>query len=149
MTGTRTRTRYLKGEARTAAIATAKELYEAGASVHSVAEQLGRSYGGAHVLLVEAKVTFRPRGGGRLMARSIGMAADATVFRAVITITASDGSTSTKHEGPYGGIGAARARVSFWTNYLAVRDEDTFEPTGESRASGHVEEGSVTWTKTA
>ena len=62
MTGTRTR--YLKGADRTAAIATAKELYEAGASVHSVAEQLGRSYSGAHLLLREADVTFRPRGGG-------------------------------------------------------------------------------------
>ena len=59
-----TRTVYLKGAARTAAIAEAKRLYEAGASVHSVARQLGRSYGGAHMLLVEAKVTFRPRGGG-------------------------------------------------------------------------------------
>lgn len=62
MTGTRTR--YLKGADRTAAVAKAKELYEAGASVHSVAAQLGRSYSGAHLLLVEAKVTFRPRGGG-------------------------------------------------------------------------------------
>jgi hypothetical protein len=82
------------------------------------------------------------------MARSIGMAADATVFRAVITITDRDGATSTKHEGPYGSIGAARARVSFWTNYLAVVDEETFEPTGESRASGYVEEGAVTWKRT-
>jgi hypothetical protein len=58
------RARYLKGADRTATIAEAKRLYEAGASVHSVAAQLGRSYGGAHMLLVEAKVTFRPRGGG-------------------------------------------------------------------------------------
>lgn len=61
---TTTRARYLKGADRTAAIATAKQLYEAGASVHSVADQLGRSYSGAHLLLVEADVTFRPRGGG-------------------------------------------------------------------------------------
>ena len=79
------------------------------------------------------------------MARSIGMAADATVFRAVITKQLRDGETVTEFEGPYGAIGAARARVSFWTNYLAVRDEDTQEPTGESRASGYVEQGSVTW----
>lgn len=79
------------------------------------------------------------------MARSIGMAADATVFRAVIEFTDRDGGKRTEHEGPYGAIGAARARVSFWTNHLAVRDEETQEPTGESRASGHVERGTVTW----
>lgn len=79
------------------------------------------------------------------MARSIGMAADATVFRAVITKQYPDGTTVTDYEGPYGSIGAARARVSFWTNYLAIRDEDTCEPTGESRASGYVEQGSVSW----
>lgn len=79
------------------------------------------------------------------MARSIGMAADATVFRAVITKELRDGTTVTEHEGPYGSIGAARARVSFWTNYMAVVDEDTFEPTGESKASGYVERGTVSW----
>lgn len=79
------------------------------------------------------------------MARSIGMAADATVFRAVIEFTNRDGSKRTEYEGPYGGIGAARARVSFWTNYLAEIDEETGEPTGKSRASGHVEQGTVSW----
>jgi hypothetical protein len=79
------------------------------------------------------------------VARSIGMASDATVFRAVITITNRDGTEATKHEGPYGSIGAARARVTFWTNYLAEHDEETFKPTGKSRARGYVEEGSVTW----
>ncbi|MGP3684127.1 hypothetical protein ACTVZO_05335 [Streptomyces sp. IBSNAI002] len=79
------------------------------------------------------------------MARSIGMAADASVFRAVITITDRDGTETTKHEGPYGSIGAARARVTFWTNYLAELDEETFKPTGRSRACGYVEEGSVSW----
>ncbi len=83
------------------------------------------------------------------MARSIGMAADATVYRAVITKQLRDGTTVTEYEDPYGGIGAARARVSFWTNYLAVRDEETDEPTGESRASGYVEQGSVTWERTS
>ncbi len=80
------------------------------------------------------------------MARSIGMAADATVFRAVITKTYDHG-TFTAYEGPYGSIGAARARVSFWTNYLAEVDEDTGEPTGRSRASGYVERGKVAWTR--
>lgn len=79
------------------------------------------------------------------MARSIGMAADATVFRAVITKKLRDGESVTEFEGPYGAIGAARARVSFWTNHMAVLDEDTFEPTGESRASGYVERGTVSW----
>ncbi|MEU5596605.1 hypothetical protein [Streptomyces sp. NPDC020298] len=79
------------------------------------------------------------------MARSIGMAADATVYRAVITFTDHDGAQDTKHEGPYGSLGAARARVSFWTNYLADRDEDTGEKTGTSRATGYVEQGTVDW----
>lgn len=79
------------------------------------------------------------------MARSIGMAADATVFRAVITKQYRNGTTVTDYEGPYGAIGAARARVSFWTNYLADRDEETCEPTGTSRASGYVEQGTVAW----
>ncbi|WP_063735593.1 hypothetical protein [Streptomyces sp. RTd22] len=79
------------------------------------------------------------------MARSIGMAADATVYRAVITKQLRDGTTVTEYEGPYGGIGAARARVSFWTNYMADLDEETGERTGTSRASGYVERGTVTW----
>ncbi|MCI3271426.1 hypothetical protein [Streptomyces cylindrosporus] len=79
------------------------------------------------------------------MARSIGMAADATVYRAVIEFTNRDGTKDTKHEGPYGSIAAARARVSFWANYLADRDEETGERTGTSRASGYVERGSVEW----
>lgn len=60
----RHRATYLKGEARLAARAKAKRLYEAGCSVGSVGEQMGRSYGGAYLLLKEAKVTFRARGGG-------------------------------------------------------------------------------------
>ncbi|MCP3817808.1 hypothetical protein NLX86_06560 [Streptomyces sp. A3M-1-3] len=79
------------------------------------------------------------------MARSIGMAANATVFRAVIVFTDRDGSERTEYEGPYGSIGAARARVSFWNNHLAIRDEETQEPTGKSRANGYVERGTVTW----
>jgi hypothetical protein len=79
------------------------------------------------------------------MARSIGMAADATVYREVTTFTDHDGTQETKYEGPYGSIGAARARVSFWSNYLADRDEDTGERTGTSRATGHVECGTVAW----
>ena len=59
------RARYLKGAARTAAIAKAKELYEAGATIRAVADQLGRSYSGTYALLVEADVTFRAPGGKR------------------------------------------------------------------------------------
>jgi hypothetical protein len=55
---------YLKGEARTTAIAQAKDLYEQGCTVRSVAERMGRSYGGAHALLVAGGVTFRTRRGG-------------------------------------------------------------------------------------
>lgn len=79
------------------------------------------------------------------MARSIGMAADAAVFRAVITKKRRDGSTVTDYEGPYGSIGAARARVSFWTNYYAERDDETGDLTGRSDASGYVERGTVAW----
>ena len=78
------------------------------------------------------------------MARSIGMAKDATVYRAVITKQLRDGETVTEYEGPYGGIGAARARVSFWTNYMADYDDEG-ERTGTSRAAGHVERGTVAW----
>ncbi|MEU6340233.1 helix-turn-helix domain-containing protein [Streptomyces sp. NPDC046977] len=38
-------------------------LYNAGASVRSVAAELGCSYGAAHRLLSEAQVKFRSRGG--------------------------------------------------------------------------------------
>jgi hypothetical protein len=55
---------YLKGEARTAAAQQAAALYAQGATIRSVAQQMGRSYGGARALPVEAKVTFRARTGG-------------------------------------------------------------------------------------
>jgi hypothetical protein len=74
------------------------------------------------------------------MARKI-MAQHGAVYRAVINWTEvpEKGSTPhTEYEGPYGEPGAAQGRVTFWENYL--RDDDT----GETRASGHVEEGIVT-----
>jgi predicted transcriptional regulator len=40
-----------------------KAQYEAGASVRSLAESTGRSYGGVHRLLADAGVAFRSRGG--------------------------------------------------------------------------------------
>jgi predicted transcriptional regulator len=42
-----------------------KAQYEAGASVRSLAESTGRSYGGVHRLLTDAGVAFRSRGGAR------------------------------------------------------------------------------------
>jgi hypothetical protein len=72
------------------------------------------------------------------MARNIG-ADGSTVYRAVITFANADGTTTTRHEGPYGKVGAARARVSFWRNYLTDPD------TGESTATGHIERAVTTW----
>ena len=62
---TTTRTVYLKGAARTAAQAKAKRLYDAGATIRAVAEQMGRSFGGTYALLVEAGTEFRATGGGK------------------------------------------------------------------------------------
>jgi hypothetical protein len=75
------------------------------------------------------------------MARNI-KADHGAVYRAVITWTEvpeKGGTPHTQYEGPYGEPGAAQGRVTFWENYL--RDPDT----GKTRASGHVEEGTITW----
>lgn len=53
----------LTGDARTTARQQAAELYTQGCTIRSVANQLGRSYGGTRVLLVEAGVQLRARGG--------------------------------------------------------------------------------------
>jgi hypothetical protein len=79
------------------------------------------------------------------MARNIGADRNGDVYRAVIVITRPDGTTWTKHEGPYDKPGAARARVTFWTNHYAEHDPDTFEPTGRSLATGHIEKATTTW----
>lgn len=55
---------WLTGDVRTAARSKAAQLYGQGATIRSVAQQLGRSYGGTRVLLLEAGVTLRGRGGG-------------------------------------------------------------------------------------
>ncbi|MFF4409869.1 hypothetical protein [Streptomyces sp. NPDC001404] len=75
------------------------------------------------------------------MARRIGMAPDATLFRAVIVKTYADGSQHTTHEGPYDSVGAARARVTFWHNYF-----QSYRPEGDS-ADGHVEQCQPAWEK--
>lgn len=79
------------------------------------------------------------------MARNIGADRNGDVYRAVITITNHDGTTRTKHEGPYAKASQARGRVTFWTNYYAEPNPDTFEPTGTSRATGHIEQATTTW----
>lgn len=54
----------LTGDARQTARQQAAELYGQGCTIRSVARQIGRSYGGTRVLLVEAGVQLRARGGG-------------------------------------------------------------------------------------
>ena len=48
---------------RKAAIADIVTRYGRGDSIRKIAAATGRSYGGVHSILVEAKVEFRPRGG--------------------------------------------------------------------------------------
>lgn len=74
------------------------------------------------------------------MARSIGMSANATVFRAVIVKKYPHNDAAyTAYEGPYGEAAAAKARVTFWRNRLGTdRTERTW-------ADGYVEEGTIDW----
>jgi hypothetical protein len=55
----------LKGARREETARRAAELYIAGCSIASTGRQIGRSYGAARVLLLEAGVKLRPRGGMR------------------------------------------------------------------------------------
>lgn len=77
------------------------------------------------------------------MARKMEMTPDALVYRAVITKPWGSG-MKTVCEGPYATEGAAKARVTFWTNYYAEAD-DYGLPTGTSLANGYVEAGTVIW----
>ncbi len=54
---------HLTGNARQQARQQAADLYAQGATIQAVARQIGRSYGGTRVLLLEAGVTLRARGG--------------------------------------------------------------------------------------
>jgi hypothetical protein len=54
---------HLTGNARHKARKEAARLYTQGCTIQSVADQIGRSYGGTRVLLLEAGVTLRGRGG--------------------------------------------------------------------------------------
>lgn len=56
----------LRGNARAKAATQAAELYMQGCTIRSVANQLGRSYGCTRVLLLEAGVRLRPKGGLRV-----------------------------------------------------------------------------------
>ncbi|WP_119581512.1 helix-turn-helix domain-containing protein [Streptomyces europaeiscabiei] len=58
----------LTGDVRKEACQQAADLYGQGCTIRSVAAQLGRSYGGTRVLLLEAGVQLRGRGGGIRMA---------------------------------------------------------------------------------
>lgn len=74
------------------------------------------------------------------MARSIAMAEDAPVFRAVVTITRPDGTSWKQCEGPYEAASAAKARVTYWSNRYDGRD-------GDWHAEGYVEQGEVSWSR--
>ncbi|MFE2737920.1 helix-turn-helix domain-containing protein [Streptomyces sp. NPDC059349] len=53
----------ITGAARDKLAAELKAAYESGASIRSIAESTGRSYGFVHRILTEADVTLRGRGG--------------------------------------------------------------------------------------
>jgi hypothetical protein len=55
--------RVLAGDARQTTAQKAADLYAQGCTIRSVARQIGRSYGGTRVLLLEAGVQLRGRGG--------------------------------------------------------------------------------------
>ncbi|MCP2337353.1 helix-turn-helix domain-containing protein [Actinomadura rupiterrae] len=53
----------VNGDARQALREVLRERYEAGATIRQLQDATGRSYGSIHLLLKEAGVTFRSRGG--------------------------------------------------------------------------------------
>lgn len=55
----------ITGAARDKLAAELKTAYESGASIRSIADSTGRSYGFVHLILAEAGVTLRGRGGAR------------------------------------------------------------------------------------
>ncbi|WP_327324173.1 helix-turn-helix domain-containing protein [Streptomyces sp. NBC_01210] len=57
--------RLLPGPDRDKVAAELKSQYEKGASIRSLAESSGRSYGGVHRLLADAGAAFRSRGGAK------------------------------------------------------------------------------------
>lgn len=72
------------------------------------------------------------------MARNISMEPDAPVYRAIVKIhNTALGFSDTKYEGPYSQAGTAKARVTFWKNYMANRDG--------VYVTGWVEKGETEW----
>lgn len=70
------------------------------------------------------------------MARNISADGETPVYRAIIKFYDDEGGLRfSEYEGPYAKKGSARARVTFWKNYLGHRY--TIE--------GWVEEGTVEW----
>ncbi|MCW4353156.1 helix-turn-helix domain-containing protein [Hoyosella sp. YIM 151337] len=53
----------ITGESRERIRSEIRQKYESGASIRSLAESMGRSYGFVHKILVEADVKLRGRGG--------------------------------------------------------------------------------------
>lgn len=80
------------------------------------------------------------------MARRIAVTEDTPVFRAVITKKYRHSEAFVSHEGPYLTEAAAKARVTYWTNYLNEPDENG-NPSEETYAFGHVETGRVEWNR--
>jgi len=73
------------------------------------------------------------------------MRSDDHVFRAVITKKyRNQDEPVTAYEGPYASVAAARARVTYWANYLGRPEDEMPEGTW---AEGCVEAGTVTWAK--
>lgn len=82
------------------------------------------------------------------MARRIGMDADATVYRAVITTRYNHlDDPVTEYRGPYDTQGAAQGQVTNAINQAVDYSEEPPYEALPSRASGHVEQGSFTWTR--
>lgn len=72
---------------------------------------------------------------------------DDHVFRAKILIKNRGDEPFVKYEGPYTSAAAAKARVTYWANYMAETDYETGEVSTATWARGEVEFGVVTWSK--
>lgn len=72
------------------------------------------------------------------IARNIGMDAP-DVYRVVLTVTWPDTEPRTWREGPYGKIGAAKARLSFWTNHYRRMETPP-------QVTGRLEKAVTVWT---
>ncbi|MFF7880960.1 helix-turn-helix domain-containing protein [Streptomyces sp. NPDC020794] len=66
-----TRAPILEGAERRRVAADLADRYNRGATIKAIAEEVGRSYGNVHQLLVEAEVTFRSPVGHRATAGRI------------------------------------------------------------------------------